>query len=255
MVKIGGPVYRIGVGGGSASSVEVQGDNSSELDFGAVQRGDPEMEQKLNRLVRACTEMNDDNPILSIHDQGAGGNGNVLKELVEPAGAVIFTKTFDLGDPSISTLELWGAEYQESDAILCRSKDGDLLRRIAAREKCPINFVGTVTGNGKIIVSEQEDCDVSKYLDKEDKSLDSLDSSEHPVNLELQVILGKMPRKIFNLNKMVPHKFPLKLPYGLTVLAALDRVLRLPSVASKRYDKLILHNDNMSRYFLWFTPY
>lgn len=75
VIKIGGPVYRIGVGGGSASSVEVQGDNKSELDFGAVQRGDAEMEQKLNRFVRACMEMGDDNPILSIHDQGAGGNG------------------------------------------------------------------------------------------------------------------------------------------------------------------------------------
>lgn len=75
VIKIGGPVYRIGVGGGSASSVEVQGDNKSELDFGAVQRGDAEMEQRMNRLVRACLEMGDDNPILSIHDQGAGGNG------------------------------------------------------------------------------------------------------------------------------------------------------------------------------------
>lgn len=232
MVKIGGPVYRIGVGGGSASSVEIQGDNSLELDFGAVQRGDAEMEQKLNRVVRACTEMSEDNPILSIHDQGAGGNGNVLKELVEPAGAVIFAKSFDLGDASISTLELWGAEYQESDAILCRSEDSDLLRKIAAREKCPINFVGTVTGNGKIIVSEEENCDVSKYLDDGDKSLNS---DKYPVNLELEVILGKMPRKIFNLNKIVPQRFPLTLPYGLTVLNALDRVLRLPSVASKRY--------------------
>lgn len=233
VVKIGGPVYRIGVGGGSASSVEVQGDNSTELDFGAVQRGDPEMEQKLNRVVRACTEMGDSNPILSIHDQGAGGNGNVLKELVEPAGAVIFTRNFDLGDPSISTLELWGAEYQESNAILCKPKDADLLKRIAAREKCPINFVGTVTGNGKIIVSEEENCEhASKYLNNEDISLDD---SKHPVNLELEVILGKMPRKIFNLDKISPQRFPMKLPDGLTVLSALDRVLRLPSVASKRY--------------------
>lgn len=233
VVKIGGPVYRIGVGGGSASSVEVQGDNSTELDFGAVQRGDPEMEQKLNRVVRACIEMGDSNPILSIHDQGAGGNGNVLKELVEPAGAVIFTKNFDLGDPSISTLELWGAEYQESNAILCKSKDEDLLKKIAAREKCPINFVGTVTGNGKIIVSEEENCKhTSKYFNNEDENLDS---NKYPVNLELDVILGKMPRKIFNLDKISPQKFSIKLPDELTVLSALDRVLRLPSVASKRY--------------------
>lgn len=232
VVKIGGPVFRIGVGGGSASSVEVQGDNSSELDFGAVQRGDPEMEQKLNRMIRACVEMGENNPIVSIHDQGAGGNGNVLKELVDPAGAVIFTKCFDLGDPSISTLELWGAEYQESNAILCKPEDSDLLMKIAAREKCPINFVGTVTGNGKIIVSEEENCDISKYLNNEDKSAEN--SIEHPVNLELELILGKMPRKVFNLEKELPQRLPVKLPGELTVSAALNRVLRLPSVASKR---------------------
>jgi phosphoribosylformylglycinamidine synthase len=75
VVKIGGPIYRIGVGGGSASSIQVQGDNASELDFGAVQRGDAEMEQKLNRAIRACVEMKENNPICSVHDQGAGGNG------------------------------------------------------------------------------------------------------------------------------------------------------------------------------------
>lgn len=68
-------MYRIGVGGGAASSIEVQGDNAEDLDFGAVQRGDAEMEQKLNRVIRACIEMGDANPICSIHDQGAGGNG------------------------------------------------------------------------------------------------------------------------------------------------------------------------------------
>lgn len=76
-------MYRIGVGGGAASSVQVQGDNKSELDFGAVQRGDAEMEQKLNRLIRGCIEMSDKNPIVSIHDQGAGGNGECLSEITE----------------------------------------------------------------------------------------------------------------------------------------------------------------------------
>lgn len=77
VLKVGGPVYRIGVGGGAASSIQVQGDNAEELDFGAVQRGDAEMEQKLNRLIRACIEMRENNPICSIHDQGAGGNGTI----------------------------------------------------------------------------------------------------------------------------------------------------------------------------------
>lgn len=82
VVKLGGPIYRIGVGGGAASSIQVQGDNESELDFGAVQRGDAEMEQKLNRALRACIEMTSENPICSIHDQGAGGNGKASVSLV-----------------------------------------------------------------------------------------------------------------------------------------------------------------------------
>jgi len=76
--------------------------------------------------------------------------GNVLKELVEPEGAVIFTKNFQLGDPTISTLELWGAEYQENDALLCKAEDMELLAGICQRERCPVNFVGTVTGTGKV---------------------------------------------------------------------------------------------------------
>lgn len=230
VIKIGGPVYRIGVGGGSASSIEVQGDNKMELDFGAVQRGDPEMEQKLNRVVRACIEMGEKNPILSIHDQGAGGNGNVLKELVEPEGAVIFAKKFELGDPSISILELWGAEYQENDAILCKSENTNLLKEIAIREKCSINFVGIVTGNGKIILSEENDCDSSKYLNENYEY-----KIRHPVDLDLELVLGKMPQKTFNLLRQITQLPTIKIPKNLTVQAALERVLRLPSVGSKRY--------------------
>lgn len=110
---------------------------------------------------------------------------------MEPAGAIIFTKRFELGDPSISTLELWGAEYQENDAILCKPEDSDLLREIATREKCPINFVGTVTGNGKIILSEDDTCDLSKYLNENYE-----DETRHPVDLDLELVLGKMPQKV-----------------------------------------------------------
>merc|ERR1719272_2875350 len=117
IIKLGGPAYRIGVGGGSASSM-VAGDNSAELDFNAVQRGDAEMLQKVNRVIRACVEMGPTNPILSIHDQGAGGSGNVLKEISEPAGAEIDIRKMLSGDPSLSVLELWAAEFQENNACL-----------------------------------------------------------------------------------------------------------------------------------------
>nr|XP_023025117.1 phosphoribosylformylglycinamidine synthase-like [Leptinotarsa decemlineata] len=173
IIKIGGPVYRIGVGGGSASSVEVQGDNKIELDFNAVQRGDAEMEQKLNRVVRACLESGNNNPIVSIHDQGAGGNGNVLKELVEPVGGIIYANRFELGDPTINILEIWGAEYQENNALLCKEKDLDFLKNICKRERCPINIVGTVTGTGKVALAVDES------------------ESQIPFNLDLEHVLGK----------------------------------------------------------------
>lgn len=86
VVKVGGPAYRIGIGGGAASS-RVQTSENADLDFDAVQRGDAEMENRMGRLMKACCDLGDKNPIVSVHDQGAGGNGNVLKEIVEPAGA------------------------------------------------------------------------------------------------------------------------------------------------------------------------
>ncbi|XP_054646459.1 phosphoribosylformylglycinamidine synthase isoform X2 [Dunckerocampus dactyliophorus] len=224
VVKIGGPVYRIGVGGGAASSVQVQGDNSSDRDLGAVQRGDAEMEQKMNRALRACLERSDGNPICSIHDQGAGGNGNVLKELSEPAGAVIYCSRFKKGDPTLSVLELWGAEYQESNALLLRPSDRSFLERVCQREKCPVDFVGSITGDGKIVL-----------VDDEDKGHEPATRGCHPVDLQLEWVLGKMPQKEFKMERLTPTHRPLVLPTQLTVKDALERVLRLPAVASKRY--------------------
>ncbi|XP_075141937.1 phosphoribosylformylglycinamidine synthase isoform X2 [Leptodactylus fuscus] len=226
VVKIGGPVYRIGVGGGAASSIQVQGDNASELDFGAVQRGDAEMEQKMNRAVRACVERGTRNPICSIHDQGAGGNGNVLKELSEPQGAVIYTKNFQLGDPTLSILEIWGAEYQESNALLIRPGDAEFLRSVCLRERSPVDFVGRITGDGRIVLVNGSESDPVP---------DHSDRNCVPVDLELEWVLGKMPRKEFILNRVTPKLQPLTLPENLSVRQALERVLRLPSVASKRY--------------------
>uniref|UniRef100_A0A3B4B5Y2 Phosphoribosylformylglycinamidine synthase n=1 Tax=Periophthalmus magnuspinnatus TaxID=409849 RepID=A0A3B4B5Y2_9GOBI len=220
VVKIGGPVYRIGVGGGAASSVQVQGDNSSDRDLGAVQRGDAEMEQKMNRALRACLERSEGNPICSIHDQGAGGNGNVLKELSEPAGAVIYCSKFKKGDPTLSVLELWGAEYQESNAVLLRPSDKDFLERVCVREKCPVDFVGNITGDGKITLVDDEE---------------EVNGGRCPVDLQLEWVLGKMPQKEFKMERVSPKHKALVLPQELTVREALDRVLRLPAVASKRY--------------------
>ncbi|KAI3368319.1 hypothetical protein L3Q82_008027 [Scortum barcoo] len=231
VVKIGGPVYRIGVGGGAASSVQVQGDNASDRDLGAVQRGDAEMEQKMNRALRACLERSSGNPICSIHDQGAGGNGNVLKELSEPTGAVIYCSRFKKGDPTLSVLELWGAEYQESNALLLRPSDRSFLERVCQREKCPVDFVGNITGDGKARYSLNQ----IVLVDDQGGSGDEADRGCCPVDLQLEWVLGKMPQKEFKMQRLALSHQPLALPAGLKVKDALDRVLRLPAVASKRY--------------------
>ncbi|XP_059618508.1 phosphoribosylformylglycinamidine synthase [Phlebotomus argentipes] len=232
LAKLGGPVYRIGVGGGAASSVEVQGGrDAAELDFNAVQRGDAEMENKLNRVVRACIEMGAKNPILAIHDQGAGGNGNVLKELVEPgyAGAVIFSKEFQLGDPTITALELWGAEYQENNAILCRQEDRQLLEDICSRERCPINFVGVVTGNGYVTLLEEE-ANFEKYLERQYLPKETA----RPFDLHLKDVLGEMPRKEFTLDRLPRKLTPLQVP-EINLEKTLKTVLGIMAVGSKRF--------------------
>jgi phosphoribosylformylglycinamidine synthase len=215
VVKIGGPAYRIGMGGGAASSM-VQGDNPEHLDFNAVQRGDAEMEQKVNRVIRACSELGADNPIVSIHDQGAGGNCNVLKEIVEPAGARLEIREIPVGDDSLSVLEIWGAEYQENDALLLRPRDEAVFRELCRRERVPVSFVGRVTGNGRVVLHDEHD-----------------DSS--PVDLVLDHVLGEVPQKVFELERRPAASEPLQLPSGTDVETALDRVLRLLSVGSKRF--------------------
>ena len=215
VTKIGGPAYRIGMGGGAASSM-VQGENEAELDFNAVQRGDAEMEQKLNRVIRACVELGDQNPIVSIHDQGAGGNCNVLKEIVEPAGARIDIRAVPVGDETLSVLEIWGAEYQENNALLIRPEHAHLFHALCKREKVIYAFVGEVTGDGRVVV------------------FDSTDNTT-PVDLDLEKVLGDMPQKPFKLDRFPSRTEPITLPENLTVEKALDRVLRLVSVGSKRF--------------------
>ena len=103
---------------------------------GLVQRGDAEMSNKLWRVVRACVELGARNPIQQIHDQGAGGNCNVVKEIIYPLGAEIDIRAIKLGDETMSVLEIWGAEYQENDALLIKPEARGLLEEVCRRERC-----------------------------------------------------------------------------------------------------------------------
>ena len=214
VVKVGGQrTHRDGWGSGIEPSKQ-RGVFQVRLQCSAA-RGS-EMENRMNRLVRACIEMGDRNPIVSIHDQGCGGNGNVLKEIVEEKGADYDIRKIELGDPTLSVCEIWGAEYQENNALLLRPEDAEAFKEMAKRENCPICIVGTVSDSGRVTVRDSAD-----------------DSTA--VDLPLELVLGDLPPKVFNLARVAPILEPLDLPEDLLVSAALDRVLRLVSVASKRW--------------------
>ncbi|KAK4535513.1 hypothetical protein CDCA_CDCA05G1538 [Cyanidium caldarium] len=226
VVKVGGPAYRIGMGGGAASSM-VQGDNRAELDFDAVQRGDAEMEQRAYRVIRACVEMGERNPIVSIHDQGAGGNCNVVKELIHPAGARIDVRQIIVGDETLSVLEIWGAEYQEQFGLLLRPESMPLFRQLCERENVPLAVLGQVDGSGKVVLFDSR-------------------SGEVVEELELERVLGQLPRKRFEdsrVHRPRPTALSLPMTTGASMItksdhdlvSVLNRVLRLLSVGSKRF--------------------
>ena len=214
VVKIGGPAYKVGVGGGTASSSLVDSDRE-HLDFNAVQRGDAEMGQKLWRVVKACIEMNEKNPIISIHDQGAGGNCNVLKEIVNPLGGLIDISKLEVGDKTMNSLELWVSEYQENDCLLIKPKSLKILENICTREKLFLQVVGKITGDGMIRVDNGKNKNI--------------------VNLELDKVLNNIPRKMYLLKKNFDRGLvPVEYPTG-NFIDILENVLRLPSVCSKRF--------------------
>lgn len=215
IVQVGGPAYRVGFGGGAASSM-LQGENESSLDFNAVQRGDAEMEQKMNRVIRACNEMGEKTLIDVIHDQGAGGPANVLKELVEKSGGKVNIRNIRVGDPTMSVLEIYVAEYQERTGYLIRPENIERFKAICAREKVGCEVLGEVTGDLRFVVHDSSD-------------------NTTPVNIDLPALLGEIPQKTFEDKRLPLGASPLAVPEGLSVGDALTDVLRLVSVGSKRF--------------------
>ena len=149
LLKLGGPVYRVGIGGGAASSKASTTKRADEANQAAVQRGDPGMEEKMNRVIRRLAAM-DPNPIKSIHDQGAGGNANVLRELVDGLGADIDLGALTVGDSTLSYAELWIAEYQESNALACAPEFLALIQDVADAEEVDLCVVGHIRGDGRL---------------------------------------------------------------------------------------------------------
>jgi phosphoribosylformylglycinamidine synthase len=164
VVVLGGDNYRIGMGGGAVSSVNT-GEYSSGIELNAVQRANPEMQKRVSNVIRSLAE-SEENPIVSIHDHGAGGHLNCLSELVEQTGGVIEMEKLPVGDKTLSAKEIIGNESQERLGLLVEQKDMERMERIAARERAPIYDVGETTGDQRFTFREADGvCPIDMELD------------------------------------------------------------------------------------------
>ncbi|MBN1338432.1 MAG: phosphoribosylformylglycinamidine synthase [Bacteroidales bacterium] len=177
IIVMGGDNYRIGMGGGAVSSVAT-GEYGNRIELNAVQRSNPEMQKRVANAIRALAE-SDNNPIVTIHDHGAGGHLNSLSELVEETGGIIEVSKLPIGDPTLSAKEIIGNESQERMGLVLREKDLALLRRIAGRERAPMYVVGKTTGDGRFTFVGNE-------------------GSSNPLDLELTDMFGSPPKTVLS---------------------------------------------------------
>ncbi|MCX7846912.1 MAG: phosphoribosylformylglycinamidine synthase [bacterium] len=214
IVQIGGPALRIGLGGGAASSMAT-GSNVADLDFDSVQRDNAEMERRCQEVIDACCALGADNPILSIHDIGAGGLSNGCPELVAKTGGRFYLRRVPNQDSSMSPMEIWCCEAQERYVLAIAPESQARFLALCARERCPVAIIGEVTGDGRLTL------------------LDELFQTT-PIDLDIGVILGKPPRLLRDVSHRHETHAPLNLN-GVTIEEAVQRVLRFPAVANKTF--------------------
>ncbi|MGM0811679.1 MAG: phosphoribosylformylglycinamidine synthase [Pseudomonadota bacterium] len=215
IIVLGGPAMLIGLGGGAASSM-ASGTSAEQLDFASVQRGNPEMERRCQEVIDRCTALGEDNPILSIHDVGAGGLSNAIPEILNDAGRGGHIELRDVpsAEPGLSPLELWCNEAQERYVLAISADRLETFAAIAERERAPFAVVGEATGETRLRVD------------------DALLGTP-AVDLPMSVLLGKTPRMTRSDERQPAQTRALALPSDIE--AALARVLRLPSVAAKHF--------------------
>jgi len=214
LIQLGGPGLRIGMGGGAASSMGV-GANQAELDFDSVQRGNPEIERRCQEVIDRCWQLGSNNPVLAIHDVGAGGLSNAFPELVNDAarGAIFDLQRVRLEESGMSPAEIWTNESQERYVLALLPDDLTRFADIAARERCPFAVIGHAT---------------------QERQLKVTFGDQTPVDVPMDVILGKPPK----MTRDVSHESPVCEPMDLTVIdldEAVNRVLRHPTVANKTF--------------------
>jgi phosphoribosylformylglycinamidine synthase len=235
LIQLGGPGLLIGLGGGAASSMGA-GTNVESLDFDSVQRGNPEIQRRAQEVIDRCWEMGAANPILSVHDVGAGGISNAMPELAHGAG---LGATFQLRDvpslePGMSPREIWSNEAQERYVLAIGPESLDLFGEICERERCPFAVVGVATAGKSQVASGK-----SKKATRHSPLATSLiveDShfKNKPVDMPMDVLLGKPPKMTRNVRHVVPTLKPFTAE-GLDLKASAYRVLRHPTVANKTF--------------------
>ncbi|GAB3258591.1 phosphoribosylformylglycinamidine synthase [Larkinella harenae] len=211
IVVLGGENYRIGMGGAAVSSAET-GAFGSGIELNAIQRSNPEMQKRAANAIRGFVE-SDNNPIVSIHDHGAGGHLNCLSELVEETGGLIDLDKLPVGDPTLSAKEIIGNESQERMGLVIGEKDLETLQKVADRERAPMYTVGDVTGDHRF-------------------TFQSKSTGEKPMDYALEDFFGSSPKTIMN-DKKVNRTYA-DLSYEVqNIPAYLDQVLQLEAVACK----------------------
>ena len=216
VVIIGGPAMLIGLGGGAASSL-ASGTSSEELDFASVQRGNPEMQRRAQEVIDRCWAMGGQNPILLIHDVGAGGLSNAVPEAVDHSGhgARIELRDVANAEPGMSPLAIWCNEAQERYVLIVADERIDEFAGLCERERCPYSVIGTLTADCRLVV--------------DDRQLD-----QRVVDMPMQMLLGKPPKMTREVEH-TPRAHPAFDMAGIEIEAALLRVIRFPAVADKSF--------------------
>ena len=216
LLQLGGPGMRIGLGGGAASSM-TSGANTEALDFDSVQRANAEMQRRCQEVIDACWQMEDANPILSLHDVGAGGISNALPELAHGggAGACFDLRAVPSEEPGMSPREIWSNESQERYVLAIAPESLDPFRQICARERCPFAVLGAATEAPQLIVADPLFGNLA-------------------VDMEMDVLLGKPPRMHRDVVSVKPV-LPALNTAAMDLKDATYRVLRLPAVADKSF--------------------
>ncbi|WP_265942712.1 phosphoribosylformylglycinamidine synthase [Dechloromonas sp. A34] len=215
-VQLGGPGMLIGLGGGAASSMTA-GANAEDLDFASVQRGNPEIQRRAQEVIDRCWQMGKNNPILSVHDVGAGGVSNALPELAHSGGvgAIFDLRKVPTEEPGMSPAEIWSNESQERYVLAIPPNRIAEFQAMCKRERCPFAVVGEATGDGHLTVTDAH-------------------FGVNPVDMEMEALLGKPPRMTRDV-KHEPESFVSFDAASIELKEAAYRLMRLPTIADKTF--------------------